>query len=73
MHSCCFYLHRPIIGVAIGSTGAKVASQHAQIDRVFTIFHFSSVCSIKTNTWLHVRHIYQYYADNSGNAVLAAA
>jgi len=23
--------------------------------------------------WLHVQHIYQYYADNSGNAVLAAA
>jgi len=70
MHSCCFYLHRPIIGVAIGSTGGKVASQHAQIDKVFTIFHFSSVCSIKTNTWLHVQHI---YVDNSGNAVLAVA
>jgi len=44
-----------------------------QIDKVFTIFDFCSVCSIKTNTWLHVQHIYPYYADNPDNAVLAAA
>ena len=50
-----------------------MASQNTQIDKVFTIFNFSLVCSIKTNTWLNVQHIYQYYADNSDNAVLAAA